>query len=77
MIARGALALSSTVMSNDPRASFSDAPLTPCIGICRLDGRGYCIGCLRSMGEIARWGTMPDTERLYLMRVILPSRKGT
>ena len=64
-------------MSTDPRASFSDAPLTPCIGLCRLDGRGYCLGCQRSMGGIARWGTMPDTERLYLMRVVLPTRKGS
>ena len=64
-------------MPNDPRALFSDAPISPCTGVCRLDGRGYCMGCQRSMGEIARWGTMPDTERLYLMRVILPARKGS
>ncbi|MGA0588329.1 DUF1289 domain-containing protein [Dyella sp. KRB-257] len=64
-------------MSTDPRASFPQAPLTPCIGLCRLDGRGYCLGCQRSMGEIARWGSMPDTERLYLMRVVLPTRKAS
>lgn len=29
------------------------------------------------MGEIARWGSMPDTERLYLMRVVLPTRKAS
>jgi predicted Fe-S protein YdhL (DUF1289 family) len=27
------------------------------------------------MGEIARWSSMPDTERLYLMRVVLPGRR--
>ncbi|AND68678.1 hypothetical protein ATSB10_12240 [Dyella thiooxydans] len=43
--------------------------------MCRLDGRGYCMGCQRSMGEIARWGTMHDTERMYLMNVVLPTRK--
>lgn len=62
-------------MPNDPRASFSNAPPTPCTGVCRLDGRGYCMGCQRSIGEIARWGTMHDTERLYLMNVVLPTRK--
>lgn len=52
------------------------APLTPCIGICRLDARGYCEGCLRSGEEIARWRGMDDTERLRYMREILPARAG-
>ena len=63
-------------MSNDPRAPFPNAPLTPCTGVCRLDGHGYCLGCRRTMGEIARWGSMHDTERLHLMRVVLPTRKS-
>jgi hypothetical protein len=50
------------------------APLTPCIGICRLDARGWCEGCLRSGEEIARWRSMDDTERLRYMRDILPAR---
>jgi predicted Fe-S protein YdhL (DUF1289 family) len=49
--------------------------LTPCVGLCRLDGHGYCVGCHRSGAEIARWRAMPDSERLYLMRVVLPARK--
>ena len=49
-------------------------PLTPCIGICRLDDSGYCVGCRRSLDEIARWGTMSDTERLRCMREVLPKR---
>jgi len=49
-------------------------PLTPCIGICRLDDRGYCVGCRRSLDEIARWGTMSDAERLRCMREVLPKR---
>ena len=23
----------------------------------------YCVGCKRTLGEIARWGEMSDTER--------------
>ncbi|MCX7514789.1 DUF1289 domain-containing protein [Frateuria sp. STR12] len=49
-------------------------PLTPCIGICRLDARGWCEGCLRSGEEIARWRGMDDAERLRYMREILPAR---
>ncbi|MDR3445788.1 MULTISPECIES: DUF1289 domain-containing protein [Dyella] len=50
-------------------------PLSPCIGICRLDERGYCEGCLRTGDEIARWRGMGEQERLHYMRDVLPARK--
>jgi len=50
-------------------------PLTPCIGTCRLDARGYCVGCRRNGEEIGRWRTMDDAERLRVMRDVLPLRK--
>lgn len=56
-------------------APFPPAPLSPCIGICKLDSRGYCEGCLRTGDEIARWRGMNDAERLRLMREVLPTRK--
>lgn len=52
-------------------------PLTPCTGICRLDERGYCEGCLRTGEEIGRWRLMSDPERLQLMRTVLPGRKSS
>ena len=61
-------------MSNDPRTAALIAPLTPCIGICRLDHRGYCEGCQRTGDEIARWRGMDEAERLRYMREILPAR---
>lgn len=64
------------LMLNDPVPSPS-APLTPCIGICKLDSRGYCVGCLRTGDEIARWRGMTDHERLRLMRDVLPTREAT
>lgn len=51
------------------------APLTPCIGVCRLDERGYCEGCLRTGEEIARWRGMSDAERIHVMRDVLPARR--
>lgn len=63
------------LMLNDPVPPPS-SPLTPCIGICKLDDRGYCIGCLRTGDEIARWRGMNDRERLHLMRDVLPTRKA-
>ncbi|MEO8747900.1 MAG: DUF1289 domain-containing protein [Rhodanobacter sp.] len=64
-------------MKNVP-ASAPDpgtAPLTPCVGVCRMDGRRFCVGCQRSLGEIASWGAMSDGERLRFMQEILPRRK--
>ena len=49
-------------------------PLTPCIGICRLDERGLCLGCRRTLDEIARWGAMSEAERLRCMQEVLPQR---
>jgi len=61
-------------MLNDP-VTPPPAPLSPCIGVCRLDPRGYCIGCQRTGDEIARWRSMDDNERLRFMREVLPARK--
>jgi predicted Fe-S protein YdhL (DUF1289 family) len=63
-------------MPNLP-APAENPPLTPCIGICRLDGRGWCVGCLRTAEEIGRWRTMGDAERLHVMQVILPGREAS
>jgi len=52
-------------------------PLTPCIGICRMDESGLCIGCRRTLDEIARWSTMSDAERFRFMLEILPTRRAT
>ncbi len=43
-------------------------PLTPCVGVCHLDAAGYCLGCLRSRDEIARWSGLDDEQRLRIMR---------
>lgn len=51
------------------------APLTPCTGVCRLGADGLCIGCRRTGEEIARWRDLDNTERLRLMRDVLPLRQ--
>ncbi|MGY3039249.1 putative Fe-S protein YdhL (DUF1289 family) [Rhodanobacter sp. TND4EL1] len=65
-------------MSNDPalaQDASAETPLTPCIGTCRLDDRGYCVGCQRSGEEIGRWRMMSNAERLHVMQQILPLRR--
>jgi uncharacterized protein len=53
----------------------AELPLTPCIGVCRLDARGYCVGCRRTSQEIAMWRELPDAERVRYMDDVLPTRE--
>lgn len=47
---------------------------TPCIKVCAVSGQtGECIGCGRTLPEIARWGAMDETERQAIMAQ-LPDR---
>jgi predicted Fe-S protein YdhL (DUF1289 family) len=36
---------------------------SPCINVCTLDADSICIGCGRSIDEIARWSRMSSDER--------------
>ena len=36
---------------------------SPCTGVCRLDDDEVCLGCRRSVSEIAAWSRMTDPER--------------
>lgn len=54
----------------------SSLPLTPCTGVCRLDARGLCVGCLRTGEEIACWSSLDDDRKRWLMDEILPTRQA-
>ena len=40
-----------------------DPAASPCIGICRLDEQAICVGCGRSIDEIAEWGRAGEARR--------------
>jgi hypothetical protein len=47
---------------------------TPCVNICLLDQEtGTCLGCGRTIDEIAQWAAMSDAERRAVMAA-LPAR---
>jgi predicted Fe-S protein YdhL (DUF1289 family) len=47
---------------------------TPCVKICTLDARqGFCLGCGRTIDEIARWSSLSVAERRRIMNE-LPER---
>jgi predicted Fe-S protein YdhL (DUF1289 family) len=62
-----------TVVAADlaPRSTMIE---TPCVKICTLDAHsGLCLGCGRTIDEIARWSVMSAAERAQVM-CELPSR---
>ena len=41
---------------------------TPCVNICLLDSEtGLCVGCGRTIEEIASWASMSDSDRRAIM----------
>ena len=52
---------------------IDDAPASPCTGVCTLDDDDRCIGCARTLDEIAAWGSMGADERRAVIAA-LPER---
>ena len=49
---------------------------SPCVKVCQMDPqRGLCLGCARSLEEIARWSAMTDPEREKIIAE-LPARRA-
>jgi uncharacterized protein len=46
------------------------AVASPCVDICRLDARGLCIGCRRTLSEIAEWSQASDARRLEILSAL-------
>jgi predicted Fe-S protein YdhL (DUF1289 family) len=48
---------------------------TPCVKVCVVDGEsGLCLGCLRTLPEIAGWSALDDAARAGVMSE-LPARR--
>jgi predicted Fe-S protein YdhL (DUF1289 family) len=46
---------------------------TPCVKVCVVDGpTGLCLGCGRSLPEIAKWSRLTDAERDKVMDELPP-----
>lgn len=49
---------------------------TPCIQVCVIDGAsGLCLGCYRSLAEVAGWAGF-DAPRREALMAELPKRRG-
>jgi predicted Fe-S protein YdhL (DUF1289 family) len=53
-----------------------DEAASPCIRICQMDrATGLCIGCLRTLAEIAAWGGLGGAEKARIA-ASLPRRNA-
>lgn len=53
-----------------------DEVQSPCVKLCVIHPEAsICVGCHRSLDEIARWSRMTQDERIAVMTQ-LPGRKG-
>jgi predicted Fe-S protein YdhL (DUF1289 family) len=48
----------------------STAAKSPCIDVCRLDARGLCIGCRRTIDEISEWPAASEARRREILRAL-------
>lgn len=59
-----------------PSAAAPHPIVTPCIQVCAVDGEsGLCLGCFRTLSEIADWSRLTDEARATLMAA-LPARRA-
>ena len=66
MAAGGLARLAQLVVAN----ATGDVP-SPCVSVCRMDaGSGLCVGCCRTLQEIAGWSEMDDAARRDVWRRI-------
>jgi predicted Fe-S protein YdhL (DUF1289 family) len=51
---------------------------SPCVEICQLDmSSDICLGCFRTMDEIAGWVEMTDAEKRDVLSLIEERRQAT
>ena len=57
--------------STSPLRAGRRAIASPCISVCRIDpASGWCVGCLRTIDEIASWGTLAQAQRDAVMAAL-------
>jgi len=49
---------------------------SPCTSVCKIDAStGWCAGCLRTIDEIAAWGSLDDRAKSAVWKR-LPARRA-
>ena len=64
-------------MAGPPQTMPADGAgvASPCISVCRIDPvTGLCVGCARTLEEIAAWSTLDDAARRNVWNAIATRR---
>ncbi|WP_370626465.1 DUF1289 domain-containing protein [Polynucleobacter sp. 30F-ANTBAC] len=62
-------------MNNSQERSSSELG-SPCIKLCRMDDNDlYCLGCYRTLDEIAAWGNLSNLDKQIVLLEIQERRK--
>lgn len=48
---------------------------SPCIKVCRMEGP-FCVGCLRTLDEIGRWGRVSEMEQRAILAAVADRRQS-
>jgi uncharacterized protein len=69
-------------VTHEPRTPAGAGVPSPCIDVCTMDAStGWCLGCCRTLDEIAAWGSLDDAgkravwKRLAARRVAQEQRR--
>jgi predicted Fe-S protein YdhL (DUF1289 family) len=57
-------------------AETDGAIASPCINICQME-EGRCIGCFRTLDEIACWADAGDDDRRLILAAVAQRRTGS
>ena len=58
-----------------PSAANDDPAGSPCVGICRVDGRDVCVGCGRTIDEITQWSRSDAARRVQINELAAERRR--
>ncbi|MFM2589603.1 DUF1289 domain-containing protein [Vibrio sp. TBV020] len=42
---------------------------SPCVGVCTVDEKGYCQGCMRKREERFNWLNMTSAQQLHVIKL--------
>jgi len=75
MSARGAH--EAPISMSKPDSRVAEQVPSPCISVCVMDPDGaFCLGCFRTLNEIAAWGTL-DSDAKRRVLALLPAREAS
>ena len=61
---------------NKPNA-FADEVPSPCVNVCAIDpDQGLCVGCFRTLDEIASWVELDAPQRIAVWDAIAERKKA-